>query len=181
MQIESQNRGANPVSPFGSAFRYVVEATTQQNQGNWLTWFERFVARTNYPLPLARYEQADMVLAPGGSLAGGTVLTNSYVVKNAGTIFGCSAQANIAPVGQNLFLQFFINGVALLGTATGNALPGLMIPAGSTNVVYVASGQVPPGATVFKGNKVTCSATYQVLGTSPTPAGSISFDLFWSY
>jgi hypothetical protein len=174
MSIETANRGAQPVSGYASAFRTVVEANTQQNLGNWVTWFERFISRTNYPLPVPRYEQAIFVLAPGGSLAGGTVATNTYEAKNAGTIFAVSAQAQTAPVGQNLQLQFLINGVPLLKSP-------LVIPAGTTTTVYATASQIPAGATVFKGDLFTVKVSYQTLTLSPTPAGSVSFYCDWSY
>ena len=174
MSIDTQNRGAASVSSYGSAFRYVIEANTQQNLGNWITWFERFISRTNYPLPVPRYEQAIFVLAPGGSLAGGTVNTNTYEAKNAGTIFAVSAQAQTAPAGQNLLLQFFINGIPLLNSP-------LVIPAGSTDTAYATASQIPAGATVFKGDLFTVQVSYQTLTLSPTPAGSVSFYCDWSY
>ena len=173
MSIETLNEGAAQM-PAGSAFRYVIEATTQQNLGNWITWFERFVARTNLLLPLPRYEQGIAVLAPGGSLAGGTVITNTYQAKNAGTIFAASAQAQVAPVGQNLMLQWLINGRPLLITP-------IIIPAGSTDTVYATDAQIPSGATIFKGDLLTVVATYQTTTLSPTAAGSVSFYLEWSY
>lgn len=173
MSIEQINEGAAPM-PAGSAFRYVIEATTQQNLGNWITWFERFIARTNYPLPVPRYEVAQMVLAPGGSLGGGTVAQNSYVAKNSGLVFAASGQANTPPVGQNLLLQFLVNGSPLLTTP-------LVIPAGVSTVVYAPAGTIPPGATIYKGDTITTLVSYQTTTLTPTAAGSVSFDLEWSY
>lgn len=172
--IESQNRGGRSVSSFGSAFRYVIEASTQQNSGNWLAWFERFIARTNYPLPVPRYEQAIAVLAPGGSLSGGVVVTNTYEAKNAGTIFAVSAQAQTPPVGQNLLLNWLINGKALLSAP-------LVIPAGINTTIYAVAAQIPAGATVFKGDLFTVQAAYQTTTMSPTAAGSVSLYADWRY
>ncbi len=172
--IESVNRGGRSVSRFGSAFRYVIEASTQQNSGNWLAWFERFIARTNYPLPVPRYEQAILVLSPGGSIAGGTVAANTYEAKNAGTVFSFSAQAEVPPVGQNLLLQMTKNNVPLLKSP-------LVIPAGINTTVYAVAAQIPAGLTVFKGDLFRVVVSYQVLTASPTAAGSVSFYCDWSY
>jgi hypothetical protein len=169
------NEGAAQL-PSGSAFRTVVEASTiNASLGNWITWLERFIARTNFLLPLPRYEQAIAVLASGGSLtAADPVATDAYEAKNAGLVFAVSANAVTAPTGQNLLLQWYVNGNALLTSP-------LVIPSGVTDIVY-ANAQIPAGFAIYKGDLFTCSAAYQITSASPvTPAGSVSFYCDWSY
>lgn len=169
------NRGAAKL-PGGSAFRCTVEASTQNsNIGNWINWVERFIARTNFLLPLPRYEQAIAVLASGGALAAANpVPTDAYEAKNAGLVFAVSANAVVPPSGQNLLLQWLVNGVPLLKSP-------LIIPSGVSAIVYATAAQIPPGFAIYKGDLFTCSAAYQVTTGSPVAAGSVSLYCDWSY
>jgi hypothetical protein len=160
---------------FSSSFRWVIEATTQQNLGNWVNWFERIIKRTQFPLPLPRYEVAPFVLAPGSSLGGGTVGTNPVIVQNAGQVFEAVAAFTTPPVGQDLLINFLINGVPVFA-------PGgeLVIPAGSTALATQTTFAVP-GLFVFRGDIILITASYRVLSASPVAASSGSANLNWSY
>jgi hypothetical protein len=174
--VDSSGNEAGVELPGGSALRSVVEASTQNALIlSWITWVERFIARTNFLLPLPRYEQAIAVLASGGSLAAGDpVPTDAYEAKNAGLVFSVSANAVTPPTGQNLLLQWYVNGNPLLTSP-------LVIPDSTTGNVY-ANQFIPPGFAIYKGDLLTVSAEYQVTSASPvTAAGSVSFYADWSY
>ncbi len=161
----------------GSTFRCHVEASTQQNLGNWLTWFESLVNRTRFPLPLDRFESANFVLAPGTSLAGGAQNVNPYIVQRAGLLYAAVGAAGVAPTGQDLLIDFLVNGVSVFG---GDITKMLKIPAGSV-AKQTASVFYSPGLFVFKGDLITATAQYSVLTGSPVAAQSVSANLQWSF
>jgi hypothetical protein len=161
----------------GSSFRCRVEASTKQSLGNWLNWFENLVARSNYPLPLPRYEYAAFVLAPGSSLGGGNAGVNPYIVQNTGQLYAAVGAAAVAPTNQDLLIDILVNGASVFG---GDITKMLRIPAGSTTL-HTTTSFASPGMFVYKGDLVTVSVQYSVLATNPTAASGVSANLQWSF
>lgn len=158
-----------------SSFRWVIESSTQQNLGNWVNWFEQFIKRTQFPLPLPRYDRAKFILAPGSSLAAGTVATNPDPVQNAGAVFQASVIAETPPVGQDLLVNFLINGVPVFASGAE-----LILPAGST-ALAVTTTFATPGLFVYQNNVITIVTAYRVLTANPVAASNVTATLNWSY
>jgi hypothetical protein len=162
---------------FGSRFQWEVMAVTNQDPGNWATWYANMLNQVANPLPVPNYEDADFVLAPGSSLAGGLVTTNPYIVKNTGQLLVMFAAAGTPPTNQNLIIQFYRN---------GSLLPGQVeIPGGSApNTVYAYQYSTVNPQYVFNAadedDVITVGVTYVVTGANPTPASNVSATLRWS-
>lgn len=156
---------------YGSSFRWQIVAQTGQDKGNAVKWFERFIARTENPLPIYQYDYLKFVLAPGSSLAAGVnVANNPDIVQRSGKLVLAYGAAGTPPVGQDLLIDILVNGVSIF--ATGQYL---IIPAGDSTL-QSASGFVN-GATstyIFEGDLVTVNATYRVLSGSVTAASGVS-------
>lgn len=161
---------------FGSGFQWKVTAQTSQDLGNYVQWLANLLRNAANPLPVYQYEDASFVLAPGGSLAGGLVGTNPYLVKRTGQLAFMYAAAATPPTAQNLVIQFLVN---------GNLVPGqVVIPANtSSNVPYQYSFPLTNPLWVFnnatENDVVTIQATYVVVGANPTPASGVSAYLRW--
>ncbi len=160
-----------------SSFRCSVECSTQQSLGNWLAWFENLILRTQYPLPLNRFETANFVLGPGTSIAGGAQNVNPYIVQNTGQLYAAVGAAGTAPVAQDLLIDILVNGASVFG---GDITKMLKIPAGSTALQTVSVFK-SPGLFVFKGDLITVTTQYSVLGPNPVAAQSVSGNLQWTY
>lgn len=161
---------------FGSSFRWQIVAQSGQDKGNATKWFERFIARTENPLPIYQYEEATFVLSPGGSLSSGVNITNPYIVGRAGKLVEALAVAGTAPAGQDLLIDILDNGVSVF--ATGQQL---RVPAGSLTL-NTASGFAngADSSFVFTKDVLTLTASYSVLSSSVTAAGSVTVKLRWA-
>jgi len=161
----------------GSSFRWSIEATTQQDLGNWLNYMERLIAAGKFPLPVPRYEIAQIIIGPGSSIASGTVNSNPDQVTNAGQIAQATIVAGTPPTGQDMLVDILVNGVSIFGSN-----PLLTVPAGSAaNTVYTVSLFRLPALFVYTNDIITAVVTYRVLAANPTPASSVSARVFWSY
>ena len=161
---------------FGNSFRWTVQAQSVRDLGNWIKWFENLVKRTQNALPVYQYEIAAFVLAPGSSLAGGTVQTNPYIVKRTGLLYDMYASADSPPQDQDLILQFFVNGALIPGS--------VVIPANSASKAqFRFTFPTSSPIYVFAGSNfndiITVQATYSVSGPSPLPASNVSYDIRW--
>lgn len=162
---------------FGSRFQWEVRAVTNEDPGNWIQWYANVLGQAANALPVPDYEDADFVLAPGSSLAGGNVATNPYPVKQTGKLLVMIASAGIPPTDEDLNIFFFVN---------GNRIPGqVTIPAGSTaNSVYVyplpSTNPLYVFNTATANDVITVGVSYTVTGASPTPASNVSATLRWT-
>lgn len=162
---------------FGSRFQWQVTAVTNRDPGNWFQWYANVLNQAANPLPVPNYEDADFVLAPGSSLAGGLVTTNPYIVKNTGRLLVMFAAAQLPPTNQNLVITFRVN---------GNPIPGQVeIPGGSApNTIYTYQFPTVNPLYVFNASNeddvVTIAVSYQVTGPNPTPASNVSATLRWT-
>lgn len=106
----------------GGSFRYTVSCAYPQDQGNWLKWFENFVATaTSQPDPSsgggpkappapaasAQFQETTFVLAPGGSLANGVVDSNRQIVNETGALFECLIDFAHPPIDADLEIDVF--------------------------------------------------------------------------
>ena len=156
----------------GFRFRWDVRATSILDPGNWITWYERLVGRTNNPLPVPQYEQALFLLGGGGNISVGNNVTNPYPVRRTGQLVTIQYAASAPPTGQNLVLQITDNGnviaqVTLPQTATANQLFVVSIPQSAQQYVYAQ-------------DVLNVNAMYQVTGGSPTPAQGVTLQLSWT-
>lgn len=166
-------------SPFGSRMRWQVRATNTQDLGNWIKWMERLIRRTNNAVPVDRYEEARWVLAPGGSLAGGVVTSNPYVVANTGQLFLAFACANDGPEDQTLTLDIVS---AQQGSLISGGPTPLIIPAGSTALVKVVQFTGDPAPFwIYKDDILIVTAVYSATGANPVNASNITLGARWAY
>jgi hypothetical protein len=92
-----------PQSGAHSTFRYVVQARSNLDPGNWIKWYERLYARTANQVPVANYEEAIFVLGTAGQ-------SNPWPVSRPGPVFMAVFSA-ITPPGVNLTFQIVRNGL----------------------------------------------------------------------
>lgn len=159
---------------YGSSFRWQIVAQTGQDKGNATKWFERFVARTENPLPVYQTDYLKFVLAPGSSLAGGVnVANNPDIAGRSGKLVVAYGAAGTPPAGQDLLLDILVNGVSVF--AAGGQL---RIPAGdSTLQQSTAFANGAASTFIFEGDLITINATYSVLSGSVTAASGVSVSL----
>lgn len=158
----------------GGSFRWNVSSRSNLDPGNWLKWYERFVARTMNPLPVLQYEDASFVIPAGSLLSGGVNIANPYIVKRTGKVIELLVTASTPPTGQDLRLIVEANGATLIGqidlpgTAAANQLFTVTIP--DTVNLYVFARQV-----------LNVTATYSVTGTgTPTRASGVTLAVRWA-
>ena len=157
---------------YGSRFKWVIYANTGQDIGNAVKWFERFVARTENPLPIQQFAEQNWIIAPGASVSSATAVTNPVVLQAGGNLVQAYAICGIPPTGQSLVIDILDNGVSILGP--GNQI---VIPSGTTDPVYVTSFALP---TVAIGDILTLAISYLVGSGAPTPAQSMTVSVRWS-
>ncbi len=148
----------------GSRFRWQITATNTQDLGNWINWFERFVARTNNGIPLPRLRAYNWVLAPGGSLSGGVLTSSPQDVLDTGQVFKASLQFQSPPTDQDVTVD-------IISAAQGSILGGpqtLKVTAGSTSLVSITQFTNDPAPFyLFQGDNLTVIVTYGNLGANP--------------
>ena len=172
--VVSQMTGTAQTGPlaFGSWFRWTVTAINNYDASNWLTYFSRFIQRTENPLPVLQYEPAKFILGSGSSLSTGNNITNPYPVQRTGLVTLITIVASVPPVQQNLVVTINRNGsliaqiVMPAGTAT-NQLISLPVP--QVNQLYL-----------FAGDILTVSASYQQTGHSPVQASGVTVSVYWA-
>lgn len=157
---------------YGSLFHWDVTAISNQDPGNWVTYFADLISMASNPQPVLQYEQATWVLAPSGSLNGGTVTTNPAYVSRTGLVVDLIVGAGTAPVNQNLTLT-------VKDATLGITLATATIPAGSTEQVVKA---VPSSSQlyVYALDTLTIEATYSVTGPNPVAASNVTATLRWT-
>lgn len=162
---------------YGSRFRWQITATNTQDLGNWINWFEKFVARTENGIPLPRgnfynwdYNQ--------GSIAAGTYPGSPTYVQNAGQVIRACVQATSPPVDQTITFD-------IISAAQGSLLGGpvtLTIPAGSTDLVSITQFTNDPAPIFLALNdNLTPVVTYAVTGADPVAAGFVKLVLQITY
>jgi hypothetical protein len=141
--VSGTSQGAN--LGYGTGFRWVIQATTGADLGNSTKWFERLIARTEYPLPLDQRDWPTFILAPGsGSLSAGTVALNPFIVGRTGSIVEVVAVAGTPPTGQDLLID--IRSANLGGSIFGQGGP-IVVPDGNATLQVVLPNATGSGLT----------------------------------
>ncbi len=161
----------------GSRFRATVTATNTQDLGNWINWFERFVARTEnaIPLPRLRAYNWDYNL---GSIAAGNYPGSPTSVLDTGRVFRASVQAEAPSVDQDIMFDIISE---QQGSILGGPIP-LTIPAGSTDLISVTQFTNDPAPFyLFQDDNLTPVVIYLNPGANPVQAGFVKLTLQITY
>lgn len=165
---------------YGTTFRTVINnASTEQDPGNWIKWFERLIARTQNALPIYRFETAKFALVLDGSSVSGLISSNAHIVENTGLIFDMHACWSEAAIDEDLVLTPLVNGIALPYSVT--------IPAGSSPDIDHPFSFPPDSPFYFfarpggPNDTVRVSASYRQTGPNPSPASNVTFMIRWRY
>ena len=174
--ISARGVAASGVLEYGSRFQWEIQAQSNEDPGNWYQYFANVIKQSANGLPVYQYESANFVLGSGSSISGGTPALNPYQVKRTGQLVNMFAAAGTPPTGQDLIIQFLVNGLTIPGT--------IKIPGGSAaNTSYVVSFSLSNPLYVFntstEADIVTVSLSYSVTGANPTPAANVSATLRW--
>lgn len=147
---------------FGTQFQTHVEAVSNHDPGNWITYFTRMIARSENPLPVLQSEVLGFVLAPSGSLAAGVVSTNPQYLTNTGKASEVYGGFTQPPLDQDAQVTF-------TDITTGVIIGSFIVPAGSTAQVTTVIAQ---SANIygFAKDQITCTVTYINIGASPVAA-----------
>jgi len=174
---QMQGVAAAEALEFGSRFQWQVTASLNEDPGNWFQWYANLLNQAANPLPVPNYEDANFILAPGSSLAGGNPAVNPYIVKNTGKLLVMFAAAQTPPVNQDLVIFFYVNGTRIPGQVT---IPGSSTP----NTAYVYQFPTTNPLYVFnsatENDIITIGVSYNVTGSNPTPASNVSATLRWT-
>lgn len=162
---------------FGSAFRWQIQAQTNEDPGNYAQWFATLVSMASNALPVPDYQDATFVLAPGSSLGGGNVNTNAIPVRRTGRFLDMYVLALNPPVNQNLVVTFLVNGQALPLTVT---LPASATPNQVYRAVFDPNNPIYVFATDTTNDVITISVAYQVTGANPVPVSNATAVLRWT-
>ena len=165
MLITKTTRNANPRPlNFNSFFTTQVEAVSNHDPGNWVTYFTRMIARSENPLPVLQQEIKTFILAPSGSLSGGVVTTNPQIMDVTGKAVQVYGAFTDPPTGQDAV-------VTITNVTTGQVIGSFTIPAGST---ATASTTISPSANIygFALDVLVATVTYTNIGASPVAAAN---------
>jgi hypothetical protein len=167
-----QGTRSTGVLEYGSSIRWIIQAMTGQDIGNAIKWFERFVQRTENPLPIQQFSEQNWVISPGQSVTSASAPQNPIVLTSGGNLVQAYAIAGTAPTNQALVIDIQDGGVSIFP-------PGgqLVIPAGSLDPVYVNKFALP---TVAIGDQLQVVISYQVGSGAALPAASVTVSLRWS-
>lgn len=149
---------------YGSRFHWSVIATSNLDPGNWINYYQNLLLRSAHPLPVLQYENTQVILAPSGSLAAGTVVTNPIYFARTGALVEIFGGFGVPPVDQDL--EITVNDLSL-----GLFLGKITIPAGSfAQITYTP----PAGSTIYTFDKDTVQVIvkYIVKGPNPIPASN---------
>ena len=171
--IDGTAISAGPLA-YGSRFRWTITATNTQDLGNYIKWFERLVARTENAIPVPRYDTAQFVLAPGGSLSAGVATTNPLIVANTGQVILAYAQATTPPTGQSMTITF-------ISAALGNIATVTIGDSDTTLEQTTTTTASPAPLWLYAGDNITVSITYNVTSSNPVPAANVTAGLRIAY
>lgn len=171
---EANNLGSNVQNPGPDAsFRWQVVASNRRDYGDYIKFMQRFLKRTDLPLPIVQYEEATFILSPGGSVSSGTNLTNNYIVGRSGRLVECLISTPTPPTDQNLRIDITANGVSIFDGVQA------VLPDGETELVRATNFAQDP-LYLTKDDILNIGASYQILGVSPTAAGNVTVKLRWA-
>lgn len=162
---------------YGSRFRWQITATNTQDLGNWVNWYERFVARTENatPVPRLRAYNWDM---NGAVAAGPWTGAPPIWVLDTGQVFKAAVQAANPPTDQDIMFD-------IVSAAQGSILGGpiaLTIPAGSTSLIEITQFTNDPAPFyLFQNDNLTPVITYLNLGANPVAAANVKLVLQVSF
>lgn len=160
---------------FLSRFRWQISATNTQDFGNWITWFSRFLARTENALAVPRYDPYTFILGPGASLSAGVVSMNANIVKNTGTVILTMAiAATDPPQDQDLEIEIISQAIGFVSRIT--------ITDGVTTLQQTTTTVASPAPLVlFTKDILTVSVAYTNIGPNPVPAMNVTLTMQVSY
>lgn len=160
----------------GSGWRWQVTANTGVDRANQLKIYERLIARTANPLPIPRYEVAQFVLAPGSSIAAGSIPTNPQVVLQTGQLFDITVQFGVPPTDQTLVLDI-LNDV--FGGSILNSAKIVVASGDGSKQTITRFINDPTPITIYAGSSFSPVVSYNVTGANPTLAGSGTVLIRW--
>lgn len=161
----SGTASARPLN-YGSFFTWRIEAVTNLDPGNWITYFTNMIQRSANALPVLQAEVKTWVLAPSGSLAAGVVTTNPQYMALTGRAVEVYGGAGSPPTGQDLQ-------ITITDVTQGYIIGQFVIPAGSTAQVTTT---IDPALNLYGYAKdtLTVTATYINVGGSPVAAANVT-------
>lgn len=167
MLITKVTRTANPRPlNFSSFFTTAVQAVSNHDPGNWITYFTRMIARSENPLPVLQAEVKTWVLAPSGSLSAGVVTTNPQYMALTGRAVEVYGGAGDAPTGQDLQ-------ITITDVTQGYIIGTFVIPAGST-AQHGTTIDASANLYGYAKDQLTVTATYINIGGSPVAAAQVT-------
>lgn len=149
----------------GCSFHWNVTARSNQDPGNWVKWFERFIRRTEQAKPIVQIERHEFILDPGSSVSGAAPATNPVGVKQAGKLYRKTVIAGTPPVDQDLLLTFKVNGLPV-GTITLHSTD-------TANVVVSEAFDDAMPQYVYTDDVETIDSLYINVGGSAVPAKDV--------
>lgn len=147
-----------------SFFTWTIEAVTNLDPGNWVTYYARILQQVQNPLPVLQSELKTFVLAPGGSLAAGVVSTNPQYMAQTGLATLMYGGFTDPPINQDAVITF-------TDISTNQIIGSITIPAGST---AQAVKTIPASAQIYgyARDQITCAVSYVNIGANPVNAAN---------
>lgn len=151
---------------FNCTFRWIVTARSNQDPGNWVKYFERFIRRTEQAKPIVQIEPTTFILGSGSSVSAGIASTNPAGIKQPGQLYRMTIAASDPPQDQDLVVTFTVNNLPV-GSIT--------LPAGSTANIFIVQLFDPTfPAYVYKDDAVNVNLAYTNIGASPVAARNVT-------
>lgn len=167
----------------GSRFRWQITATNTQDLGNWINWFERFIARTNNAIPLPRlraynWDLNQSSIAPLFDTTTGVYSGSPTYVLDTGQVFKAAVQALNPPTDQTITFD-------IVSKAQGSILGGpvtLTIPAGSTALIQITQFTGDPAPFfLYQDDILTPVVSHTETGPNPVNPGFVKLVLQVTY
>lgn len=183
MVTSVQGTALSGVLQYGSRMRWNIEAVFGADKGNYIAWFERFLARTNNAIPLPRlraynWDFNQSTIAPFFDVSTGQYTGSPTYVLDTGQVFKASVQALSPPVDQDITFD-------ILSAAQGSILGGpvtLTIPAGSTDLIQITEFTDDPAPFfLYQDDVLTPVLSVNTTGPDPVNAGFVKLVLQITY
>ncbi len=170
-QVTGQSVGSN--LGHNGTFRWQVQMRNTQDPGNWVTYLNRLIRRTEQPKPIVQLHTQTYIISSGAAFGGGAPLGNPLPVQASGQLYRMTIGCGTAPVNQDLVVTWTVNNIPVgsitlpANIATNFFEVALFDP---SKPIYVYSGDnasIPPDA-------FNLTATYQNIGASPAAAKNVT-------
>ncbi len=150
------------VLEFGSGFQWKVTAQTNQDLGNFVQWYANLLYNASNALPIYQYEDASFAIAITGSLSTGLVTANPYLVKRTGQLVYMWAAALTPPTGQDLVIEFLVNGNVIMvnGAPAQVIIPDSTAPNTPFQYVFPSTNPIWVFNTATQNDVITCQVSY---------------------